>query len=225
MRIHVEVLFTHDATGRMRSVNEPGGTAAPQFFLGRTTEGNEWRFRHDVSTDLVQALEVLCMDEPVSEDIALPPHSSTAYTRLLAQQAPIQNLWTGPAYRFPAELPAAAGAVLVTSKNADVLRPHFEDWLGDISQNQPFLALMRDGQAVSVCCSVRMTGEAYEVGVETQQDFRGRGYAAQLISAWAKAVRRIDRIPLFSTSWQNTASQAVAEKLGLVRYGVDLHIT
>jgi hypothetical protein len=33
------------------------------------------------------------------------------------------------------------------------------------------------------------------------------------------------RTPLYSTSWENEASLALAKKLGLPQYGVDLHIT
>jgi len=32
-------------------------------------------------------------------------------------------------------------------------------------------------------------------------------------------------IPLFSTSWENAASQAVAKKLRLAQYGADFHVT
>jgi hypothetical protein len=225
MRIHLEAEFTHDSTGRMRSVNEPGGSDAPKFFLGRTAEGNMWRLRHDVGADLVQALEALCKREPVGKDITLPRDSAAAYTRLLAQRAPIQNLWTGPAFRFPDEVPTAPETVLVTEANADVLHPHFKEWLDDIAHAQPFLALLVGGRAVSICCSVRITGEAHEAGVETFHEVRGCGHAAQVVAAWANAVRQIGPIPLYSTSWRNTASQAVAKKLGLVQYGADLHIT
>jgi len=72
---------------------------------------------------------------------------------------------------------------------------------------------------------VRVTPVAYEVGVETAPEFRGRGYAAPVVAAWARVVREAGRIPLYSTSWENTASQAVARKLGLVQYGSDLHLT
>ena len=39
MPMHVEALFTHDAEGRMRTVNEPGGGKAPRFFFGRDGRG------------------------------------------------------------------------------------------------------------------------------------------------------------------------------------------
>ena len=37
-------------------------------------------------------------------------------------------------------------------------------------------------------------------------------------------VRAMGRLPLYSTSWGNTASQAVARRLGAVQYAVDLSI-
>jgi predicted GNAT family acetyltransferase len=86
-------------------------------------------------------------------------------------------------------------------------------------------ALVVDGRAVAVCCTVRQTSEAHEAGVETVPAFRGCGYAAQVVTAWASAVRERGQVPLYSTSWQNEASRAVARKLGLIQFGNDLHIT
>ena len=172
MRIHVEAGFTLDSAGGLLRVNEPGGADAPRFFLGRTAEGNQWWFRHDLGIDLVEALEAICRNEPVPDDLAQPPQGSTEYSRLLDEQAPIQNSWTGPAYRFPDEVPSHSDTVLVTQIDAAVLRPHFEEWLEDPPSCQPFVALLRDGVAVSVCCSVRITSAAHEAGVETPADFQ-----------------------------------------------------
>ncbi len=57
--------------------------------------------------------------------------------------------------------------------------------------------------------------------METAADYRGRGYAATVTAAWALAIRASGRIPLYSTSWDNTASLAVARKLGLIAYASD----
>ena len=85
--------------------------------------------------------------------------------------------------------------------------------------------VLHDGKTVSVCCSVRMTPQAHEAGVETHPAFRGRGYAARAVAAWAKTVYEMARVPLYSTSWENEPSRTLAKKLGLIQYGVDLHIT
>jgi hypothetical protein len=42
---------------------------------------------------------------------------------------------------------------------------------------------------------------------------------------WARVVQSLGAIPLHSTSWENSASQAVAKKLHLVPYGADLQVT
>jgi RimJ/RimL family protein N-acetyltransferase len=87
------------------------------------------------------------------------------------------------------------------------------------------IAAVIDDQAVAVCGSVRITARAHEAGVETSLPHRGHGYAAQTTAAWAKAVRALGVEPLYSTSWDNAASRAVARKLGLIHFCNDLHLT
>ncbi len=131
----------------------------------------------------------------------------------------------GPAYRFPATLHAPTEVVQITEINAHLLETGFGGWLEDVSQCQPFMAWIEEGQAVSMCCSVRITSEIHEAGVETLPEFRGHGYAAAATSAWAAAVRRVSATPIYSTSWENTSSQAVGRRLDLILFGLDFHIT
>jgi RimJ/RimL family protein N-acetyltransferase len=224
MRLHVEALFTHDGNGRMCTVNEPRGAPAPRFFLGRTAVGSLWRFRHDLDGDVVEALEALCVELSADQDWDRPGNP-TPFAEVLAEQGSVDRIWSGPAFRFPEEVAEGEETIRVDESNADVLRPNFEDWLGDVGVCQPFVACLHDGAAVSLCCSVRETAQAHEAGVETAPAFRRRGSATHVVAAWADAVRGMDRIPLYSTSWKNTASQRVANKLGLIRFGNDLHIT
>jgi RimJ/RimL family protein N-acetyltransferase len=226
MAAHARALFTHDARSRLLSVNEPGGGGpAPRLFLGRTRRGNLWRFHADLPEPLAEELEVLCRDEPAGVELPGRPRHAAAFARLLEAHAPVREVEAGPAYCF-AEYPEPGRPTLaLTEKDAGMLRGGFEDFIEELPGWQPFLAFLEGGRAVSVCRSVRITPEAHEAGVETLPEFRGKGYAGDLVAAWALLVRSLGAIPLYSTSWENAASQAVARKLRLAQYGADFHIT
>jgi hypothetical protein len=228
MRLHAEALFTHDRAGDLVRVNEPNGAVAPRFFLGRTTHGDMWRFRHDVASDVRAELEAAIRAELREGSAVESPIDPARYEAILARSAPVERTEVGPAFVFPDSLPRTAnatGATRVTDANAELLTLHLAPWLPDVRLSQPMFVVTCDGHAVSVCASVRQAAEAYEAGVETAAVYRGRGLAAPAVAAWATAVRALGRVPLYSTSWQNTASRAVARKLALIHFGNDLHIT
>jgi RimJ/RimL family protein N-acetyltransferase len=226
MAIHVQALFTHDAHSRLLFINEPGGRApAPRLFFGRTRAGNLWRFRADLPEILLEELAALCMDEPAGEEFHSPPRHCAAYVRLLETHAPVHKLWMGPAYHFTEYVEPARHLLALTETNAERLRGGFEGLVAELSAWQPFLAIVEESRAVSVCRSVRITPAAHEAGVETLPEFRGKGYAKDVVAGWARIVQSMGAMPLYSTSWENTASQAVAKKLHLVPYGVDFHVT
>ena len=224
-RLHVETLFTYDQDGRLLTVNEPAGAAAPRFFLARTPDGDVIRFRHDVDPALAREIETACRDNP-SLDITRPtPSTQAKLEALLARTAPVQKRWAGPAYFFPNELPDATGVVRIGSDNAHVLEKHLAEWLEDVERSKPLLAVLESGHAVSVCSSVRRGSHAHEAGVETVPGFRGRGHAVLATAAWAREVRRAGLVSLYSTSWENEASRSVAGKLDLIQYCADMHFT
>jgi GNAT superfamily N-acetyltransferase len=228
MDIHVKALFTHSDDLRLLFVNEPGGSAvtAPRFFLGRTRAGNVWRFRADLPEKVCEELNALCADEPpVSGELNEPPRYLETYIKLLENHAPARKPVTGPAYYFAENLPSPSGRLLaVTESNAEILRGGFEEFIAELPAWQPFVALVEENRAVSVCRSVRITDKAHEAGVETLPDFRGKGYAREVAAGWALKVRASGAIPMYSTFWENVASQAVARKLRLYCYGVDFQI-
>ena len=221
MHLHVEALFTHDASGSLLRVNEPDGPPAPRFFLGVTRGGAVRRYRHDVGDDLRRELEA-ALPGALEVDV---PHSTERYERILSRAAPVQRTWTGPAFSFPDALPASRDAVAIDSSKASLLADFFSDWIGDVESCQPMLAIVVDGRAVALCSSVRRTAAAHEAGVETAAAYRGRGFAGRAVSAWASSVRAMARVPLYSTSWSNEPSRSVARKLGLIQFGNDLHLT
>jgi thiamine monophosphate kinase len=90
--LQVATLFICDAGGRLRYINEPGYTEAeldpaPRFFMGRTTEGNIWRFRHDLPDGLLHELEQLCRAEPVAVNLTDPPVHAAAIRAALHAHA------------------------------------------------------------------------------------------------------------------------------------------
>jgi hypothetical protein len=228
MQIHVSALYRLDDRNRLLAVNEPGDPRPddplpPRLYLGRTRAGHVWRFRHDLPESSLLELDAALHDEPVVADLSQLPRCIATLRKTLARDGPLTGTRSGPAWRFPDEIPRSEHVVIpVTPENADLAQPVL--LAEDLPWRRPCLALVVDGRLASVCFSARNTPIAAEAGVETLEEFRGRGFASTVVAAWAEAVRAEGRIPLYSTSWENLASRSVARKLGLVMYGVDLSI-
>jgi hypothetical protein len=225
MQLHVDALFTRDVNGDSVRLNEPGGTPAPRFFIGLTRHGALHRFRYDLDLATRGELETALHEGRLDVCRSDEPLDGSRYAPILARIAPIASIWSGPAFAFPADIAAGTGVVRITEDDAQLLKRHFEAWISDVPRCQPMFGLAVNGAAVALCCSVRRTALADEAGVETILAFRGKGYACLVTAAWARAVRECGRIPLYSTSWSNFASRAVARRLELVLLGSDLHIT
>jgi len=220
----IATLFRLDAAGNLLAVNEQDEPSAPRLFLGRTKAGNRWHLRHDLPDDLRDELARILATEPVAADLAAPPVTATALRAALAAQAPLVNEWSGPAWHFPEALPGAEIQATVLTDAAPLQRT-FPGWARDFATSQPGAAILREGEAVAVCCSARTSAGAAEAGVNTLPEWRGRGYARAVVVAWAGAVQAAGRIPLYSTSWDNAASRGVARRLELRLYAADFHLT
>lgn len=224
MQLHIDALFVHDADGCIDCINDWMGTRpAPRFFLGRTNEGNIWRFRQDLPSDLHEQLQALCEQEPATT--ARWPLHYSRYQEILAAHKTIEQIWTGPAYRISRADATDDDTVAITENNSGLLEAGLDDWLPDVPHQQPFYVATAAGRAAAVCASVRTTTLAHEAGVETLPDERRKGYAKKAVSAWASAVQQLNANALYSTSFDNVASQGLANKLGASMFGVDFHIT
>ncbi|MCB0109967.1 MAG: GNAT family N-acetyltransferase [Caldilineaceae bacterium] len=223
MSVHRTTLFRQDTNNRLGAINEPGFPDPPRFWMGRTVQGNQWRFHHALPPETVATLEELCQAEPVPTDLRQPPQNAAAIKSALNRHAPIQSDYRGPAYWVPRAGDSPHQATLITSTNAELLHRHFADLLEPDTYHLlgPVAAVVVDGCAVSACFCSRIPGRATEAGVNTHPDYRGRGYATAAVAGWAAAVYEQGCLPLYSTSWENLASQAVARKLGMICYGED----
>jgi hypothetical protein len=227
LELQIDALFTHDARGRIGSTNEPGGDRAPRFFFGRTRAGNRWRFRDDLDEDTVRALDGLAATEPVHDDLRAEPRNLAAFLAVLGVDRGDASMHFGPAFRFPDVVPMPTNVTRVAHADLRLLQRlgwNMEVETRDFARREPYFAVIDDGAAVAVCFSARLTARAAEAGVETLEGYRGRGYAPAVVAAWACAIRASGRVPLYSTSWDNLASQAVARKRGLIQYATDLSI-
>jgi hypothetical protein len=224
LRLQVAALFTHNAAGRIVSRSKPMVAPAPRLFLGRSTGGNLWRYGSDVPDDLVAALEPLLAGEPVTERLeALPTAQSTLIT-MLAGHRPITEVYSGPAWRIPDDLPITRRVRLLTTADREALLPNYPVLANHLDAMLPCAAILEDRIAVTVCYSARTSMYVAEAGLDTIGAARGRGYGPDAVAAWAAAVRETGRLPLYSTTWDNLPARRVAEKLGTVQYGVDLSI-
>ncbi len=225
MAIQAATLFRHDAAGRLTTINEPGGGSGPRLFLGRTTAGNVWRLRHDLPGALADELAGILAEEGPLGDPRRPAATFDRLVAALAAAAPVERVWDGPAWLIPASVTRREDITTTLVDDPAILHSGFPRWERDVETASPCVAVVEDGLAVSVCCCARTSDHASEAGVETLAGYRGQGYASAVVAAWAHEVRRAGRLPLYSTSWDNVASRAVARRLGLRLYGVDLHMT
>lgn len=226
MELHLHTLYGCAPDGRLQWVNELGKPPAPRFYMGRTRDGNLWRFRHDLPAATVEQLNRLCRAEPVTADLASPPRAYAAIRAVLHDHAPIAGEYRGPAYWIAEDSPPSASGVLISEENADLLQPRFS-WARALLQEKgtgPIAAAIEQGRAVAICFCSRLPKRATEAGVETLPAHRGKGYATAAVATWAAEVRQRGIIPLYSTSWENLASQRIAHKLRMVLYGEDWSI-
>ena len=228
LQLQVDALFTHDQRGRICAVNEPDGDRAPRFFFARSKEGNIWRCRDDVPDETVRALDALAAEEPIGDDLRAEPRNLDAFLAALRLDRESASIECGPAYRFPDALPHPNNVRRITRADLHLLHAlvrDLDDTARYFEEREPLIAIIEDNHVVSLCYSARLTDQAAEAGVETLEAYRGRGYAPAVAAEWARSIRASGRIPLYSTSWDNLASQAVARRLRLVQYGTDSSLT
>ena len=166
----------------------------------------------DIPRGIAQEIDGLANRESPVSDFRTAPEHAERYRTLL--DGPIDS---GLAFEFPITIACPMGTVRINQ--VELLARHFSGWEAcEFPGRMPIVGIVEDGTAVSVCFCARRSDVAAEAGVETAVKHRGRGLGTKVVAAWASAIRDNGRTPLYSTSWSNEASLAVAQKLGLVPY-------
>jgi hypothetical protein len=220
--LHLKTLFLLNDKGRIVSTREPGTNRGPLFSLVRSAASCAWAMRADIPDDVAGEIEDMAREEPPISDLRDAPVHAERYRSILqtihsGRGATIRQSG-GPAFEFPEGLGQPADIAVITDEQ--LLHKNFHGWVaGEIAAGRaPVMAVVSDAHPVSICFSARSSDIAAEAGVETVTAFRGRGFAVRVTAAWALAIRASGRVPLYSTSWTNSPSLAVARKLGLMVY-------
>ena len=217
MEMHINVLFKHNEVGKITHINEPPYEIAPQFYIGSTKNGNVKRF-----LDGLKSEELIELEKVLDTNDSIP---LVNILQILSKDHHIDSLWIGPAYVFPTVNNVSSKAIKITEANKQCLLPNFPYTYEELDLKEPCYAVIENDLAVSICCSARLSAEAAEASVHTLENFRGKEYGLIVSNAWAADVQSQGRTALYSTSWDNYASQAVARKLNLVQYGTDIHFS
>lgn len=223
--LQLDVLFARDREGRLVATRDPEPQPAPRLFVGRSAAATVWAVRHDVDPATRRALAALCAAEPPLDK---PSADSLprCRDRVLDLLGPIASEWRGPAYVLPNDLPGDHRARLVSRDESDEWRSAFPWVAPHFAELSPVAIAFDGGRPAALCHSPRgRTRDAAEAGVETLERFRRRGLATAAVACWARAVQRSGRVALYSTSWDNAASQRIAQRLGATPYGEDWHVT
>ena len=217
-QLQLETLFVLDDAGRVVSTREPNPSPGPAFSLVRDRSACAWAVHVDVATGVADEVASLAQREPPLTGLSDPPKHADAYIELVGGR-----IDAGPVFTFPHTLSVSSGIAVIT--DLAPLERHFRGWTADeIPERSPILGILEAGHAVSVCFCARRSTKAAEAGLDTAVAFRNRGLGRRVASAWASAIRDLGLLPLYSTSWENGASLAVARTLQLFACASDWSI-
>ncbi len=225
LQAHVRVLYRLRDDGALVESNEASPSEAPRVFVGRSRGGVVCHLRTDVAPTLAADLRRIAGRLPAFPE---PAEDAKVYADLEAAvgaESPVRHRWFGPAFEFAEPpRPAHPDVVEVTTDRGGFVGP-FEDFRTDLDHHRPFFGIVRAGAVVAGGFTARAVEDAAEAGVNTNVEYRGQGFGAAVVNAWRLAVERSGRTPLYSTSYDNTSSRAVARRLGLRQYAETFALT
>ncbi len=109
-------------------------------------------------------------------------------------------------------------------KNVDWLKEYFEEMV-----QEHICVGVLDGDILVSCTDAPgmpyMSNEVQEVGINTLQECRGKGYAMDACMKCIEEILKNGKVPQWSTDVNNIASQKLAEKVGFVKLADVITVT
>ncbi|TCZ80876.1 GNAT family N-acetyltransferase [Paenibacillus albiflavus] len=217
MNIQASTLYVLNEDSRIIRINERTSISPPAIFIGKTKSSTYTYFRHDIPQFVIDEVNAYTSDSiPIIE-----------LCRVMEKYHNVTNLWIGPAYRFKqVEIMGVDSSItLIDVSNKHLLIKYYGHLITELEDRAPIVAYIVNEEAVSVCCCARKTRRAAEASLNTAEPFRGQGIAQKVVHHWGNEIFRLRLIPIYSTSWDNLSSQQVAQKLGLVQFGMNYSIS
>jgi GNAT superfamily N-acetyltransferase len=168
------------------------GKASALFSISRYQAGYIKFFRHDLPVDIRHQINVL------DPDTALNDHKVVC--QILDGHIPCDGVFAGIGCYFD-HLPSP-------------------DQYPDAVYQDGCYVILVDGEPVSWAWTANESEGAAELAVETKPEYRNRGYARQVVAAWANYVIGKGKVAFYSYEIINLASEALAKSLDVVQYAV-----
>lgn len=187
LRLKLEMEFGAPVDGHTLTPATTNADGQPRLIVSRHAGGFSRFYRHDLPVGTRAAVAQLAAERAFEDEQVI--------TQLLETDAPVEHIWrvrwhviqvAPPPSAFPDVTRAADGHVIV-----------------------------RDGAVVARAWTTADSPVATEVEVETHPDYRRRGYARQVVAAWAAAALAAGKVAYYSHVMANDASRGVARSLGL----------
>ena len=216
LEFYVNTRFVTDCRGDLVPLSGPRQKHKPPLvFVAWNEFEYVYRFRNDVQAEKRQKVE-----RHLGQLQSLAGVKQLPCAEHIEAILSTESSGSGHVYLGLNAIRPQGDAIRVERENAEVLRAHFESAIDRIEELQPCFAILDQYDAVSVCDTVRRSAQAEEAAVYTIETHRRRQFAVAVTSAWASEVRAKGRIPIYSASQENTASQDVAERVGLVQCAI-----
>ena len=220
---HIEALFILNSQSKLTAINEPWDKTkpAPRLYVGKAIDGNIiYKFSCNVPSETLEKLEYHIKKETANTNDGI--EYIQEYLKILESK----NYSGEISYYYDNGKDIIIDDCNIIDENniKEYTLNEFE-WLKDeIKYCQPCYGIINNGYIISVCRSVRITKEAHEAGIETDEKHRGNNLAGKVLIKWAEDVKNRGCIPLYSTLKENKASQRVAEKTLLKKIGIGISI-
>ena len=201
-----------DARGQLVRIPCADPDTLHRVYLARHDQGDTFFFRADLPEGIRRKLLRFS-----AADFFEAPDRIRA---VLEEDGPCEEIHLGKSYIFPESLHPSQFPDALRLAEVDPALVRQYDPEMDVSRKEVFGVLV-DGKIVSTCESSREDERAGEAWVRTLAGYRRRGYARQATAAWGHWLISHGKTPFYSHRWENFASQALAQSLGLIQYLAD----